>query len=97
MQQELFADGIGAIALSNGVVRIDLVSLSTSPAGDQQPVAEFRQRIIMSPDGFLKSFAAMQNLVAELEKANIIKRTEPQGTSGQEAAAVVVPASPNFQ
>jgi hypothetical protein len=54
--REVFADGMGEITLSAGMVRIDLVSLSASKKdAEGRPELEFRQRLIMPPDGFLRS------------------------------------------
>jgi len=51
-------------------------------------------RVIMSPDGFLRSFGAMENLVKQLVDAGLVKQRGDQ-VVGKEGAAD--PAkSPNF-
>ena len=96
--QEVFADGIGEIVLSGGMVRMDLVALTGSQRDEEnQPRLEFRQRVVMPPDGFLRSFSAMEDLVKQLIKAGLVKPRE-----GEAAAPTVAPAtedqpkSPNF-
>lgn len=95
---EIFADGIGEIVLSGGMVRMDLVALTGSQRGqDEKPKLEFRQRVVMPPDGFLRSFSAMEDLVRQLVDAGLVKPRE----GAQEAPAAAAPgaekpSSPNF-
>jgi len=97
--REVFADGVGEITLSGGMVRMDLVSMKGSQRDkDQPPKLEVRQRIIMPPDGFLRSFSAMENLVKQLIDAGLVKprdgadnRVSVGGTPNTQP-----PKSPNF-
>lgn len=76
---EVFADGMGEITLSGGMVRIDLVSFSpTKQDAEGRPQLEFRQRIVMPPDGFLRSFSAMEDLVKKLVDAGVVKTRDGQ-------------------
>ncbi|QEG23453.1 hypothetical protein [Mariniblastus fucicola] len=85
--EEFFADGIGEITLAGGMVRMDLVSLTGKQGDDaNQPRLEPTRRIVMPPDGFLRSFGAMENLVKQLVDAGIVKQREG-------AADGVAPAS----
>ncbi|MBI3710575.1 MAG: hypothetical protein HY246_23260 [Proteobacteria bacterium] len=97
---EVFADGIGEISLSGGMVRIDLVSLLGPRQGsNEQAQAIVRQRVIMPPDGFLRAFAAMENLVRQLEKAGAVKRQSAAATAPAQSGANGNPdptKSPNF-
>lgn len=72
---EIYADTMGEITLSGGMVRIDLVSLagSAQTKEGEKPKLEPRMRIVMSPDGFLRSFGAMENLVKQLVDAGLVK------------------------
>ena len=72
--QESFADGIGEITLSGGMVRMDFVTLQGSQKDpENKPQLEFSQRVIMPPDGFLRSFSAMESLVKQLIDAGLVK------------------------
>jgi hypothetical protein len=98
-QRELFADGIGEISLVGGMVRMSLVSLVGSRRDGDQPRFEPRERIIMPPDGFLRSFSAMEDLVKQLINAGLVKPKE--SNAGPESAAArsepsMPPKSPNF-
>ncbi len=71
---EIYADEIGEITLSKGMVRLDLLSLAGSHRDESnKPSLQAKARIIMPPDGFLRSFSAMENLVKQLVDAGIIK------------------------
>jgi hypothetical protein len=101
MEREIFADGIGEITLSGGMVRLDLVTLTGSQRNkDQPPQLEFRQRIVMPPDGFLRSFGAMENLVKQLINAGLIKPREGEAGDNRVSAGNMKPTdppkSPNF-
>jgi hypothetical protein len=76
-EQNIFADGIGEITLSGGMVRMDLVTLVGSQNDEaNKPRLEFSKRVIMPPDGFLRSFSAMENLVKQLIDAGLVKPRE---------------------
>lgn len=99
---EVFADGIGEISLSGGMVRIDLVSLVGSQNNESdKPRLEPKTRIIMPPEGFLRSFGAMENLVKQLIDAGLIRPREgaenaPVGKMSGNSAQAGAPRSPNF-
>jgi hypothetical protein len=81
--QDLYADGIGEITLSGGMVRMDLVTLKGSQSkSDEKPKLEVSQRVIMPPDGFLRSFSAMENLVKQLIDAGLVKPRDQQASAG---------------
>lgn len=98
--QNFFADGIGEITLSGGMVRMDLVTLVGSQNNpENKPRLELSRRIVMPPDGFLRSFSAMENLVKQLIDAGLVK---PRAEEGMAPSANPEPngggpaKSPNF-
>lgn len=92
---ELFVDGIGEIGMMGGVVRVDLVSLSTQQRdAEGKPSMVFRQRLILPPEGFLRMFTTMQGLLNRLEEAGVVKRVSGEPTVVAETQAA--PSSPNF-
>jgi hypothetical protein len=97
MIPETFADGVGRIGFSEGMVRIELVSVADQDK-DGRPVREACHRIIMTPQGFMQSVQAQLNLIRKLEEAGVIRRAPAQG--GEPAAAQpangAAPRSPNF-
>jgi len=73
--QELFVDGIGGIGYENGVIRIDLVSLSPHRRDDEgKALMEFGQRLVLPPEGFLNAFSAMERLINQLVEAGVVTR-----------------------
>lgn len=97
-ERELFADGIGEITLSGGMVRLDLVSLIGSQNDENnRPRLEVTRRIVMPPDGFLRSFSAMENLVKQLVDAGLVQPRDAANVSPVNSAQAAPPAkSPNF-
>ena len=91
--KDIFADGIGEITLSGGMVRMDLVNLVGSQKdSENKPKLEFSQRIVMPPDGFLRSFSAMENLVKQLVEAGLVKPRNGENVAEKGADS----KSPNF-
>ncbi|BAI76946.1 hypothetical protein AZL_f01860 (plasmid) [Azospirillum sp. B510] len=87
---ELYADGVFDIGFGNGMVRIDLYSLSALRKDDNgQPLPAIRQRVVMSLPGFLASLSALEGMRQRLEAAGVL----PPGA----AAAPVASAPPAFQ
>lgn len=80
MDDELFSDGIGTITVIGTTVRVDFVSLSpTEREPNGQPKAVFKQRIVMSVDGFVRSASKVQEAVQALSKMGA---AQPQQTPG---------------
>jgi hypothetical protein len=96
MQSELYADSIGEITVSGAIVRIDLVSLSaTARDASGKPVPEFRQRVIMSVEGFANSYEVMQKAMHGLIEAGAIRRTTPAERGADAAPATPAGVKPN--
>lgn len=92
MNQEIFADGIGAIHVTGQLVRLDLMTVQPHLKSDNgQPVIEANQRIIMPLDGFLQSFNVQQDIVKQLIDKGVLKKADqPAGESVAAAADKVV-------
>lgn len=95
---ELFADGVLDVGYGNGMVRIDLFSLSAvrrDAAG--QPLPALRQRVVMSLPGFLGALSALEGMRRQLEQAGVLTPAAriPDGTSVP-AGPPSGPRSPNF-
>ena len=77
MKNEIYADGIGQIHFAGGMVRFDFVTLQPDSDG-KEPTPEYKERIIMPPQGFLNTFNSMQNLIDKLVEAGVLTRNEDQ-------------------
>ena len=75
-KKEIYADGIGQIHFAGGMVRFDFVTLQ--PQGEGEPTAEYQQRVIMPPQGFLNAFQSMQQLIDKLLEAGVLQRSAKQ-------------------
>ncbi len=78
MTKEMFADTIGGIGINKGVIRMDFVSQSaTEKDGKGQPTDEFRQRIVMPVEGFLRMHAMMQSMMQKLQESGALTPRQP--------------------
>lgn len=86
---ELYADGVFDIGFGNGMVRIDLFSLSALRKDDNgQPLPAIRQRVVMSLPGFLASLSALEGMRQRLEAAGVL----PPGAGSAPPAPSAAPA-----
>jgi len=87
--EELYIDGIGAINLTAGTVRCDLVTFipSTSTSNDESNPSEpkFKKimRLITTPQGLYQAATVLQNFVKQLEEKGILKHEEPKSGEGK--------------
>jgi len=88
MQEEIFADAIGEIHVTNNVVRIDFVSLSpTERDSNNNPKAVFRQRIVMPLEAFANSAELIRRAMDGLIKSGAIKQQTPTTQAGSSTEA----------
>ncbi len=74
MQEEIFADAIGEIHVTNNVVRIDFVSLSpTERDANNNPKAVFKQRVVMPIDAFGNSAELIRRVMEGLIKSGAMR------------------------
>jgi len=82
MHEELYADGISEITMTGNVVRIDFVSLSpTERDANNKPKAVFRQRIVMSVDGFANSAELMKKALHGLIESGAVKMQQASASA----------------
>jgi hypothetical protein len=74
IKKEIFADGIGQIHFTGGMVRFDFVTLQPDAEGKSDPQPVGGERIIMPPQGFLNAFNSMQNLIDKLLEAGVLQK-----------------------
>ncbi|NYZ17556.1 hypothetical protein HL658_33860 [Azospirillum sp. RWY-5-1] len=98
---ELFADGVLDVGFGNGMVRIDLFSLSAVRRdANGQPLPALRQRVVMSLPGFLSALQAMEGMRRQLEQAGVLPPPAARAATPAETPSTVQPPapprSPNF-
>jgi len=70
MEEQIFCDGIGRIAIIGGIVRLDLFTYSpteTDANGNPRPILS--HRIVMGTDGFLQSSEKVVEAVQVIQRA----------------------------
>ncbi len=101
MKEQRYIDGVSNIASINGNVRMDCFSYTIDPDSDaDDPPIDEDLRIVMSPQGFLRAYQAMDRLFQELESRGLVERTGNGVDNGDPSVTVSAdadePASPNF-
>ena len=92
MIQETFIDGVQEIGFGRGLVRMNLASLSATEHDDKNnPTLEVKHRLLMTPEGFLNLFGAMENMAKQLADAKILKVND-----GKQENKSSEQVSPNF-
>jgi len=96
---ELYADGVFDIGFGNGMVRIDLFSLSALRKDENgQPLPAIRQRVVMSLPGFLASLSALEGMRQRLEAAGVLPPSMVANSGAvPPAPSHAPPAVPAFQ
>ena len=85
---EIFTDGVGRCRFSGGVVRIDLVSATEAANGEKEAqTTTVTRRLILSPEGFLRTVSAMNTLLNQLVKAGVVKQERRQEPAASGEAA----------
>ena len=75
-KKEIYVDGVEKIHFLGGLVRVDFGTLQPNEADPEKPGIEFTQRLITTPDGFLRIYNSIQQLADHLLKQGVLKKTE---------------------
>lgn len=84
--EQLFADGLGALSIHNGVIRIELCINKKDPnakgAADTKVVLVPSCVVNIPVEGFANMVPHLQGLVEKLEKDGVLKRQDvkPSGS-----------------
>ena len=88
MEEQVYADDVGAITVSGPIVRFDLLIQSASEKdGQGKPKLVVQQRVIMPIDAFLRAAQKMQGSVQDLVKKGVIQRAPKSAGGDKEAPA----------
>ena len=98
MRDEVYSEGIGEVAITGPVVRLDLLTLSLEERDEKgQPKLVLCQRVVMPVEGLIRSFAVLNEAMRELEKRGVVrKHATPEVPPQQSGGAKPPPSSPNF-
>ncbi len=75
-EKEIYVDGIGKVHFVGGMVRFDLVTLKPNEEGGSEPTPEFKQRIIMPPNGLLGMYNTMKQFIDQLVDAGVLRKSK---------------------
>lgn len=73
---EKYVDGAENIHFLGGMVRVDFATLQPNQEDPEKPTPELTERLIMTPEGFLKTYSMIQKLAEHLLKQGVLKRVE---------------------
>ncbi|WP_428563530.1 MAG: hypothetical protein ACP59X_00450 [Solidesulfovibrio sp. DCME] len=82
MSDELFVDGILGVGFGKGAVRIDFFALGEGQDAKGQPAKERRQRLVMTTEGFVESYAMLTGVMEKLKAAGLVAARPAGGTGG---------------
>ncbi|OHC74390.1 MAG: hypothetical protein A3G18_09080 [Rhodospirillales bacterium RIFCSPLOWO2_12_FULL_58_28] len=73
MNADIFTDGAIHIAIVNGMIRMDYATISiTEKDDDGNPAVIVNHRLVMTPQGFLKTLGNMETMAQKLIDVGII-------------------------
>lgn len=75
-RKEIYADALGQIDLSGGMVHYDFVTIQPGEDG-KSSFTEKTLRVIMPLQGFLSAYGSMHELVGKLIDAGVLKENKP--------------------
>lgn len=79
MQNTIYADRIGSIHITGGVVRIDLMTFQPQlQAENGQPVFNLDARVILPLEGFIQAFQLQEGVVKQLIQNGIVVNKETE-------------------
>lgn len=97
MSDELFVDGILGIGFGKGAVRIDFFAMGEGLDAKGQPTKERRQRLVMTTEGFVESFALLAGVMEKLKAAGLVAPRPAASANGTPpAGSGAASPSPNF-
>ncbi|MBQ9694405.1 MAG: hypothetical protein IJV69_06585 [Kiritimatiellae bacterium] len=73
IEHEVYADGVYQIHMLEQTIRLDLMRLQPNPE-NTAPLPKPFERIVMTPQGFLRTYEAMGQIVQKLEELGFIRR-----------------------
>ncbi|MBR6802394.1 MAG: hypothetical protein IKM62_01085 [Kiritimatiellae bacterium] len=73
IENEVYTDGVYQIHMLEQTIRLDLMRLQPNPENNT-PIPRPFERVIMTPQAFLRSYEAMTQFVKKLEASGVIQR-----------------------
>jgi len=99
--EQKYCDGVEEISITSGVVRVDFYNYTAGAKDkDGRPPRELSHRVLLSPEAFVQTFTAFEQVVKQLQEKGLLQRRD-SAPAAAPAAAKAAPAgkagkSPNF-
>ena len=87
MVQQIYTDGVTNVTFTGGMVRIDLSSLAAGPTNGKEPPMEIQERVVLTPQAFLRSMRVLEDLMKKMVDAgvyNSVRRPEEANKAGKQ-------------
>lgn len=76
IETETYTDGVYQIHVVENTIRLDFMRLQPSPENNT-PVPKPFERLILTPQGFMRTYEAMGQIVQKLEEIGMLRRNPP--------------------
>ena len=98
MRQKLFTNGIKSISFIEGMIHLEFFNYipGSQEDSDGHPESEVCQEMIMNPQGFIRTFDAIQRLANQLEESGIIQKGDEEEDDDFSGDAEKIISSPNW-
>ncbi|MGE0720030.1 MAG: hypothetical protein AB7P02_31590 [Alphaproteobacteria bacterium] len=92
--EQIYSDGVEEVSITSGVIRIDLYQyvLGTRDK-DGRPPKEVSHRLLLSPEAFVQTYSALEQVVKQLEEKGLVQR-KGKAVAASTAAAPARAAQP---
>jgi len=97
--EQRYCDGVEEVSITSGIVRIDFYNYTAGPKGkDGRPARELSHRVLLSPEGFVQTFTALEQVVKQLQDKGLLQRKAGAAPAAGAKPPVQAPKgkSPNF-
>lgn len=94
--EQKFCDGVEEVSITSGIVRVDFFHFTNGAKGqDGRPPRELSHRVCLSPEAFIQSFTALEQVVKQLQEKGLLQRRDAAAPAAAKPAAKGA-KSPNF-
>ena len=91
-----FCDGVEEVSITSGIVRIDFFHYANGErAKDGRPPREASHRVLLSPEAFVQTYTALEQVVKQLQDKGLLQR-KGAAAAGSGKGTPAKGKSPNF-
>ena len=87
--EQRYCDGLEEVSVVSGMVRIDFFHYSNGPKDKEgRPPREFSHRVLLSPEAFVRTCGALNEVLKQLEQKGMIRRRTDASAAAADAKKV---------